>query len=114
MLEEMESKMVKYFGAVEEFSKSAREFLKHVHLLPQALNARREALAVSAELRAILDNGDERMRTIMSELEQAVSGLLDNTTLSEKKQEKPEKPDAVKVEAMKASAGGIGVVKTFP
>ena len=88
--------MTMYREAVDEFSKNATEFLEHIALLTKARAAFQRAMTVSAELRNILDTGDETLQTLMAQLEQAVNSQL-GTPASDKK-----KPEAVRVEAINA------------
>jgi exonuclease VII small subunit len=106
MFERADQLMATYVEASDEFGRSANEFLQHINLLPQALNAYQQAMTASAELRRVLDNRDETLRTLMNQLEQAVSSPFSKPAFSEKK-----------LEPMKSSAAGaaaISVVKTFP
>jgi hypothetical protein len=63
-------------------------------------------MTASAELRTVLDNGDENLRTLMTQLEQAISSPFGRPVDSEKKSEAP------KDEVMKASAAGVGAANT--
>jgi hypothetical protein len=113
MLEKADHIMATYVDAADEFGRSAKEFLQHVKLLPQAWNAYQQAMAASAELRAVLDTGDETLRMLMAQLEQAVSNPFGEPVPGEKKLE------ALKAEVMKASAASVGagsttVVRTLP
>jgi len=86
-----------YKEAVEEFSASAAEFLAHIPVLTRARDAHQRAMAVSTQLRHILDKGDETLRILMGQMEQAINIQLDQTT-SEKT-----KTEAVKVETTTAT-----------
>ena len=61
-----------YTEAIEEFSSSTAEFLSHIPLLTNARDAYQRAMAVSTQLRKVLDAGDETLRTVMDQLNQAV------------------------------------------
>jgi exonuclease VII small subunit len=76
-----------YTEAVEEFSSSATDFLAHIPLLTKARDAYRRAMAVSAQLRHILDKGDETLRLLMSQMEQAIDIQLDSAGSNNKKAE---------------------------
>jgi exonuclease VII small subunit len=106
MFENADRLMATYIEASDEFGKSANEFLQHIHLLPQAMNAFRQAMSASAELRKTLDNRDETLRVLMTQLEQAVSSPFGRPAAAEKKLEP--------LKTSSAAAGGISVVKTFP
>jgi hypothetical protein len=84
--------MTSYTEAVDEFSRHAAEFLACMPLLTKARDAYQRAMSVSAEVRSMLDTGDGTLRTLMTQLEDAVSVHLGNTS-SEKK-----RPDSVKAE----------------
>src|SRR5262249_29451103 len=98
MFEKVDGMMATYVEAVEDFSRSVKEFLQHVHRY-------QEAVAASAELRKVLDNGDETLRMLRTQLEQAIGTPFVQQVLDEKKLE------TIKFEALRASAGGAGVVK---
>jgi hypothetical protein len=59
-----------YTEAVNKFTKSASAFIEHLPLLADARRAYEEASRASAELRRVLDAGDENLRALMSHLEQ--------------------------------------------
>lgn len=67
----MTDMLTTYKEAVEEFSLSAAEFLAHIPLLTKARDAYQRAMAVSSQLRHVLDKGDETLRLLMSQMEQA-------------------------------------------
>jgi hypothetical protein len=113
MLEKADHIMATYVDAADEFGRSAKEFLQHVHLLPQAWNAYQQAMAASAELRTVLDTGDETIRILMAQLEQAINTPFGKPVSGE------EKLEALKAEVMMASAASAGagstnVVRTLP
>jgi exonuclease VII small subunit len=92
-----ENTLTEYTKAVEEFSSNAAEFLSRISLLTNARDAYQRAMAVSTQLRKVLDSGDETLRIAMSQLEQAIN-LQPSQAISDKK-----KVDAVKVEANTAN-----------
>src|SRR5713226_9633408 len=104
MLEEADHFMATYVRAAEEFGRSAQEFLQHLSLLPQVRNTYQQAMTASAELRTVLDSGDDKLRILMNQLEQALSAPFGKPALSEIR------PEAVtvKAEAMRASAASAG------
>jgi hypothetical protein len=81
-----------YKGAVEEFSSNAAAFLAHIPLLIKARDAYQRAMAVSTQLRQILDKGDETLRLLMGQMEQAANVQLVVAAADKKRAE------AVKVE----------------
>jgi hypothetical protein len=65
-----------YREAVEEFSTNASEFLKCVPTLIKTRDAYQRAISISAEVRKLLDTGDEKLRTMMSQIEEAINVQL--------------------------------------
>jgi exonuclease VII small subunit len=66
-----------YKEAVEEFSSSATEFLAHIPVLTKARGAYQRAIAVSTQVRHILDKGHEKLRLLMGQIEQAANIQVD-------------------------------------
>lgn len=108
MLEKGDGIMSTYVGAVEDFRKSATAFMQHVDLLVQARDAYQQAMTASAELRTVLDAGDENLRVLMTQLEQALNLHMAKPVLDRKK------PEPVKVEAGKVNGESTGGVRAFP
>ena len=77
--------LTEYTEAVKEFSSSAAEFLSRISLLTNARDAYQRAMAASAQLRRVLDTGDETLRIAMGQLEQAIS--VQRNQAAEKKAE---------------------------
>ena len=92
-----------YKDAVEEFSSSAKEFLSHISILTNARDAYQRAMAVSTQLRQILDTGDETLRILMGQLEQAINIRHDQAS-SDKKKTEPVKVEAITANGSKADA----------
>ena len=108
MLEKGDGIMSTYTGAVENFRKSATAFMQHVELLSQARDAYQQAMTASSEMRSALDTGDENLRTLMAQLEQALNLHIARPGLDRKK------PEPVKVEGIKANGESSGGVRAFP
>jgi flagellar biosynthesis chaperone FliJ len=108
MLEKGDGFMATYMDAVEEFRESATAFIQNLNLLAQAREAYQQAMTASAELRSVLDAGDQNLRTLMTQLEQALDLHTTRPTLDKKK------PEPVKVEAVKPNGESAGGVRTFP
>lgn len=66
-------RLKRYTGAVEEFTKNATAFIEQLPLLTKARVAYEEAVRESAEMRKVLDADDQNLRTLMTQLEQALS-----------------------------------------
>jgi hypothetical protein len=109
MLERGDGIMRTYVDAVEEFRDSATQFMQHLNLLAQARDAYQQAITASAELRTVLDTGDENLRTLMVQMEQALNLHMSKPAIDNKK-----KPEAVRVEAFKPNGENAGGVRTFP
>ncbi|MGC1625299.1 MAG: hypothetical protein WA735_00460 [Candidatus Acidiferrales bacterium] len=92
----MSDMLTTYKGAVEEFSASAAEFLTHIPILTKARDAYQRAMAVSSQLRQLLDKGDETLRLLMGQMEQAAN--IQFAVASDKK-----RPEAVKLETTTAN-----------
>jgi hypothetical protein len=100
--------MATYMDAVEEFRESATAFIQHLNLLAQTRESYRQAMTASAELRSVLDAGDENLRTLMTQLERALDLRIGQAAFDKKK------PEPVRVEAIKTSGEGTRAVRTFP
>jgi hypothetical protein len=107
MLDKGDGFMAKYMDAVEDFRESATAFIQHLNLLAQAREAYQQAMTASAELRSVLDAGDENLRMLMTQLDQALDLHTGKPVLDKKK------PEPVKVE-IKANGESVGAVRTFP
>jgi hypothetical protein len=94
--------MAAYSEAVNEFTKTATAFMEHLPLLSKARNAYDQAMKASAEIRKVLDTGDEDLRSLMTQLMQAVS-----KPVPDKK-----KPELAKMEA-RGNDEDTGTVKAF-
>ena len=84
--------MKTYSQAVDEFSRHTSEFLASIPLLIKAREAYQRAMSVSAEVRSMLDAGDETLRTLMAQVEDAVTVHLVRAPSDKKK------PESIKVE----------------
>jgi hypothetical protein len=113
MFEKSDHIMATYVDAADEFARSAKEFLQHVNLLARAWNAYQQAMAASAELRSVLDSGDETLRALMAQLDQAVGTPFGKPVPSEKKLEAL-KAEVMRTSAASAGAGSTSGVKTLP
>jgi len=66
------SSMKTYTEALNEFTTSASAFIEHLPLLEKARAAYEQAMKASAEMRHVLDAGEENLRSLMSQLEQGL------------------------------------------
>jgi hypothetical protein len=102
------STMTTYIGAVNEFTKNATAFIEQLPLLTKARGAYEQATKASAELRKVLDAGEENLRTLMTQLEQGVS--IQRVNLAPDKKN----PEPTKVERMRGTDQGEGRARRWP
>jgi hypothetical protein len=102
------STMTTYIGAVNEFTKNATAFIEQLPLLTKARGAYEQATKASAELRKVLDAGEENLRTLMTQLEQGVS--IQRVNLASDKKN----PEPAKVERMRGTDKGEGRERGWP
>lgn len=100
--------MATYTEALNEFAKSATAFIEQLPLLTRARDAYERAVKASAEMRKVLDTGEENLQTLMNQLEQAVNvhGVKPATDRK--------RPELAKVEAIRGSDENSGAVKRLP
>jgi hypothetical protein len=94
------STMTTYIGAVNEFTRNATAFIEQLPFLTKARDAYEQAMRASAELRKVLDTGEENLRTLMTQLEQGVS--IQRVNLAPDKKN----PEPAKVERMRGTDEG--------
>jgi|SRR6266853_355275 len=102
------STMTTYIGAVNEFTRNATAFIEQLPLLTKARDAYEQAMKASAELRKVLDAGEENLRTLMTQLEQGVS-IQRVKAAPDKKN-----PEPAKVERMRGTDQGEGRALRWP
>ena len=100
--------MKTYTEAVNEFTKNATAFIEQLPLLTKARDSYEQAMRAGAELRKILDTGQENLQTLMTQLEQAVNVHGVKSALDRKK------PELAKVEAIRGTDESSGGVRRFP
>ena len=96
--------LASYKEAVLEFTENAQKFIECIPLLTKSRDAYQQAMRASTELRSDLDAGDEHLLTLMSRLDQAVKGHLEEASPDRKK------PEPVKARAIKAEGGSAHAV----
>ena len=102
------STMTTYIGAVNEFTRNATAFIEQLPFLTKARDAYEQAMRASAELRKVLDTGEENLRTLMTQLEQGVS--IQRVNLAPDKKN----PEPAKVERMRGTDQGEGRALRWP
>jgi len=100
--------MKTYTEAMNEFTKNATAVLEQLPLLTKARAAYEEARRASAEMRKLLDSGDQKLQTLMTRLEQGVNvpGV----------QPAPDKknPEPARVDRIRGSDEGRGPAIRWP
>ncbi len=89
--------MATYAEVVNEFTKNATACIGFLPLISKARDGYEQANKASAELRRVLDAGEENLRTVMTQLEQAISVHVLNSAAESKK------PEAAKMESMRGT-----------
>jgi exonuclease VII small subunit len=92
----MTETLTAYEEAVKDFAASTAELLEYIPLLTKARDAYQRAMAASTRLHAMLDTGDETVRTLMARMEHALD-------VQSGKDASDKKPEAVQVETIKPS-----------
>ena len=100
--------MTTYTEALNEFTRSATAFIEQLPLLTKARDAYEQAMRTSSELRKVLDTGEENLKTLMTQLEQAVNVHGVRPAPDRKK------PELAKVEAIRGTDENSGAVKRYP
>ena len=100
--------MATYTEAVNGFTKNATAFIKQLPLLTKARDAYEQAMRASAELRKVLDAGEENLRTFMTQLEQVVNVHVGKAVPDKKK------PQPFRLSPIRGTDESTGGVKTFP
>ncbi len=95
--------MATYREAVDEFARNATELIGHIPLLTKAREAYDQAMRASEDLREVLDTGDQTLRILMAELEQAVNLHL---PLPEKRKAEPIRIEAINSDGRSVLAAG--------
>jgi hypothetical protein len=89
--------MTTYAEAVNEFTKNATACIGFLPLISKARDDYEQATRASEQLRKVLDAGEENLRTVMTQLEQAISVHVLKSAAESKK------PEAVKIESIRGT-----------
>jgi hypothetical protein len=87
--------MAIYLEAVNEFTKNAIACIGFLLLIPKARDGYEQATIASAQLRKVLDTGEENLRTVMTQLEQAIN-LHVPKSVGERKRPEPSKVESIR------------------
>lgn len=97
--------MAAYTEAVNEFAKNATAFIEHVPLLTKARDAYDKAMKANAEVRKVLDKGEEDLRALMNHLIQVLNSNVVMVAPDKKR------PEPTQLETMRGADKGT---KVFP
>jgi len=86
--------MTTYTEAVNEFTKNDTAFIEQLPLLTKARDSYEQAMRARAELREVLDAGEKNLRTLVTQLEQAVN-VYGVKPAPDKKNPQPAKVEAI-------------------
>ena len=100
--------MQAYTEAVNEFTKNATAFIEQLPLLTKARAAYKEATSTSREIRKVLDAGDQKLRVLISQLEQGIDLQGMKPTLDKKN------PESARVESVRGTDEGAGRGTKWP
>jgi exonuclease VII small subunit len=100
--------MATYTEALNEFTRSATAFIEQLPLLTKARDAYEQAMKISAEMRQTLDTGEENLKSLMTQLEQAVKVHGVESGADRKK------PEPAKVETLRGTEEGSTPIKRYP
>jgi hypothetical protein len=100
--------MAAYTEAVNEFTRNATAFIEHVPLLTKARNAHDKAMKASAEVRKVLDKGEEDLRALMNHLTQVLNSNVVMVAPERKR------PEPTQLETIRGADKGTSGLKAFP
>lgn len=100
--------MAAYTEAVNEFTRNATAFIEHVPLLTRARDAHDKAMKASAEVRRVLDKGEEDLRALMNHLIQVLNSNVVMVAPDRKR------PEPTQLETIRGSDKGTSGLKAFP
>ena len=87
--------MTTYAEAVNEFTKNATACIGFLPLISKARDGYEQATRASEQLRKVLDAGEENLRTVMTQLEQAINVHVPKS-VGESKRPEPAKVEAIR------------------
>jgi len=100
--------MTAFMEAVNEFTRNAGAFIEHAPLLTRARDAYDKAMKSSAEVRKVLDKGEEDLRTLMNHLVQVLNSNLVMVAPEKKR------PEPTQLETIRGADKGTSSLKAFP
>ena len=99
--------MAAYTEAVNEFTRNATAFIEHVPLLTKARDAHDKAMKASAEVRRVLDKGEEDLRALMNHLIQVLNSNVVMVAPDKRR------PEPTQLETMRGSDKGTSGLKAI-
>jgi hypothetical protein len=100
--------MAAYTEAVNEFTRNATAFIEHVPLLTKARDAHDKAMKASAEVRRVLDKGEEDLRALMNHLIQVLNSNVVMVAPDKRR------PEPTQLETIRGADRGTSGLKAFP
>jgi len=100
--------MAAYTEAVNEFTRNATAFIEHVPLLTKARDAYDKAMRANAEVRKVLDKGEEDLRALMNHLIQVLNSNVVMVAPDKKR------PEPTQLEAIRGADKGTSGLKELP
>ena len=99
--------MAAYTEAVTEFTRNATAFIEHVPLLTKARDAYDKAMKSSAEVRNVLDKGEEDLRALMHHLIQVLNS---NVAMVAPDKKRPEPTQLETIRGADKSTSGVKAI----
>ena len=100
--------MAAFTEAVNEFTRNAAAFIEHVPLLTKARDEYDKAMKASAEVRKVLDKGEEDLRALMNHLAQVLNSNVVMVPPDKKR------PEPTQLETIRGADKGTSGLKAFP
>lgn len=99
--------MAAYTEAVTEFTRNATAFIEHVPLLTRARDEYDKAMKASAEVRKVLDKGEEDLRSLMHHLIQVLNS---NVAMVAPDKKKPEPTQLATIKGTDKDTSGLKAI----
>jgi hypothetical protein len=100
--------MAAYTEAVNEFTRNATAFIEHIPLLTKARDAYDKAMKANAEVRKVLDKGEEDLRALMNHLIQVLNSNVVMVAPDKKR------PEPTQLETLRANDKETSGLKALP
>jgi hypothetical protein len=100
--------MAAYTEAVNEFTRNATAFIEHIPLLTKARDAYDKAMKANAEVRKVLDKGEEDLRALMNHLIQVLNSNVVMVAPDKKR------PEPTQLETLRGNDKETSGLKALP